>query len=199
MKNKGRAIYVYRDLRDVVTSFMSWRKCSFYTVIREQWIEKVIRDSKSWESLENIHISKYEVLMQNLEDEVLKIAEHLDIRIDLDLAKEIAEQCSIKKQKQKIKIMESKQEKLDSKKILHQNHISSGKSHRWMQELTASEVAYIEQKTSTWLYDHGYDLAYPNPVNRSILAAQANVSLFLLDGIFNAKRAKGRIDKYLQH
>ncbi|MEA5469175.1 sulfotransferase domain-containing protein [Spirulina sp. 06S082] len=197
-QNKGKAIYVYRDLRDVVTSFMSWRKCSFDAVIREQWLEKVMRDSKKWESLETIYISKYEVLMQNLEKEVLGIAEHLGISISNDLAKEVAEQCSIDRQKKKTELMQSKQQKIDSQNILHQNHISSGKSQRWLQELSASEIAYIEQKTAPWLLAHNYDLAYPNSVNRGILATRENFNLFVSDCIFNAKRTKGHIDNYLQ-
>ena len=188
MRDRARAIYVYRDMRDVVTSFMSWKKWSFDRVMRDKWIEKVMRDSKNWESLEQIHISQYEVLMQNLEDEVLKIAHHLGLEIGKDLAKEVAEECSIDRQKKQTELMKSKQEKIDSQQILHQNHISSGKSQRWRQELSAAEVAYIEQKSSSWLLSHGYDLAYPNSVSRSLLAWQASGNLLVSDCIFYAKR-----------
>ena len=97
--DKARAIYVYRDIRDVVTSFMSWRKTSFESVIREKWIEKIVKDSSRWESVENIHISRYEVLMKDVENEVLRIANNIGLSIDRELAKEIANECSIDRKK----------------------------------------------------------------------------------------------------
>lgn len=195
-QDKGRAIYVYRDLRDVVTSFMSWKNCSFDAVIREQWIDKVIRDSKNWESVAGIYSSQYEVLMDNLPEEVLGIAQYLGLSISLEVAQEVAEKCSIKQQKKTAQLMQSQQQKIDPQNILHYNHISSGQSKRWEKELSAPKVAYIEQKAGNWLQAHGYTLAYPNSVQRNFLVAQANMQLLVSNSIFQGKRFKSRVDKY---
>lgn len=194
--DKARAIYVYRDIRDVVTSFMSWQKTSFESVIREQWIEKIFKDSSRWESVENIHISRYEILMQDIENEVLKIADHIGLSINQELAHEIASECSIDRKKKETTAMKGKQQKIDGQNILHQNHISSGKSQRWLQELSSSRIAYIEQKALDWIKIHDYELAFPHPIQRRMLARQCSANLFLSDCIFNAKRTKGNIDKY---
>ncbi|MGD1906548.1 MAG: sulfotransferase domain-containing protein [Leptolyngbyaceae cyanobacterium] len=195
--DKGRAIYVYRDIRDVVTSFMSWRNTSFESIIRQKWIEKVIKDSHNWESLSKIHTSKYESLMSDIPNEVLRIADHIGLPINLELAQEIADECSIDRKKKEIASMKGKQQKVDSQNILHQNHINSGKSRQWLKKLSNSKIAHIEQKAHKWLEDHDYEIAFANPMQRQILASQCSLNLFFSDTVFNAKRTKGNIDKYL--
>ncbi len=197
-QDKARAIYVYRDLRDVVTSFMSWRNSSFEGVIRAQWIEKVLRDSQNWESLDHIHIAQYEVMMADIQAEVAAIAEHLGLHATPELIQEVADQCSIKKQRQKMALLANDQQRIDDRQILHQNHIKSGKSKRWREELTPSQIALIEAKGGNWMQEHGYELAYPNPLTRALIATQANTHQLTSDLIFHAKRTKGKLDKYFQ-
>ncbi|MDA0268919.1 MAG: hypothetical protein O3A14_18645 [Cyanobacteria bacterium] len=93
--------------------------------------------------------------------------------------------------------MKGKQQKIDGQRILHQNHINSGESQRWLKELSSYRVAYIEQKALEWMKGHDYELAFSNPIQRSVLASQCSANLFFSDCIFNAKRTKGNIDKYL--
>lgn len=197
-QGKASAIYVYRDLRDVVTSFMSWQNTSFEGVIREKWIEKVLTDSQNWEALNNIHISKYETAVNNLYDEVLAIANHLSLDVRTEILQEVAEQCSLKKTQKRMQSLTQKNQKSDNQNILHHNHIKSGMAQRYKKELAPTQIALIETKTAVWMKSHGYELEYSNFITREFLAMPARCQQLASEITFEAKRSKGKLDRYVQ-
>ncbi|MEM8544608.1 MAG: sulfotransferase domain-containing protein [Cyanobacteria bacterium P01_H01_bin.119] len=197
-QNQAKAIYVYRDLRDVVASFMSWRATDFNGVIRERWIEKVLKDSQNWESLPDIHISQYETLIGDLRGEVSRIADYIGLDVSEDIIEQVADECSIQKTKQKMQAMEKTGLNLDTKSILHKNHIKSGKAKSYLGELTPAQIAFVEAKSALWMNAHTYDLDYRNPVYRQLQSLKAIVDQIISDFIFYARRSKSKIDRRLR-
>ena len=94
---KAKAIYVYRDLRDVVVSMMLKDKTSFWQVMRSGFIQTITEEYKQWTSLNDILVSKYENMVTNLRQETLKIARYMGIELHDTLADKIAQQFTIEK------------------------------------------------------------------------------------------------------
>ncbi|MDJ0507683.1 MAG: sulfotransferase domain-containing protein [Crocosphaera sp.] len=162
---QAKGIYIYRDIRDVTVSLMKMRKATFERLIFETGeIKECIRDFYNWTNLDNMLISRYESMVNNLPQEVLKIAEHLNIDISQEDAQEIADHYSIEQQKKRIKQWKNNQvnENLyDPKSLLHGNHISSGQHNQWNKILTPIQVAYLESISKDWLSLVNYPLTQP--------------------------------------
>lgn len=165
-QGKAKGIYSYRDIRDVTTSLMKMRKTSFEKLIFETGeINECIRDFYAWTKLDNLLISRYEIMVSDLTQEVLRIAEHLDIKLSQKEAQTIADEYSIERQKNRIeswkKNQNSENKFYDPKSLLHANHINSGKTNQWQKELKPIQVAYLETMAKNWLISQNYSLTQP--------------------------------------
>ncbi|MGK7939056.1 MAG: sulfotransferase domain-containing protein [Crocosphaera sp.] len=167
-EQQAKGIYSYRDIRDVTVSLMKMRKANFEKLMFETGeIKECIRDFYNWTNLDNMLISRYEVMVNNLPQEVVKIAQHLNIDISQEDAQEIAAHYSIEQQKKRIKQWKNSKvnEKLyDPKSLLHGNHISSGQQNQWNKVLTPIQVAYLESISKDWLSLVDYPLTQPLPI-----------------------------------
>ena len=163
---KAKAIYVYRDLRDVVVSVMNKRQESFEQIAKGNFVENCLDNFYKWASLEDIFVSKYEELTVNLKKEVMRISNYLGFELNEDSAEKIAENYSLDRQIQRIKNFDYETQgigqgsvKCEPISLLHQNHISSGKSGQWRHSLSRQEVSTIENIADFWLIEKGYKLS----------------------------------------
>lgn len=159
-----KGVYCYRDIRDVVVSFMHKENKGF----NETWVKRRVENNlqwyENWNKLPNMLVSRYEDMTQNLAREVQRIAQHLDISIVPEQAEEIAALYTIEKQREVISkaVQESRLEdapggvKFDPHTLLHTNHIHSGAIGGWKSILTAEQAAFVEQLAGKWLVEHGY-------------------------------------------
>ncbi len=165
---QAKGIYSYRDIRDVTVSLMKMRKATFERVIFETGeIKECIRDFYNWTNLDDMLISRYDTMVNNLPQEVLKIADYLNIDISQEDAKEIADHYSIEKQKKRIqqwKTTKVNENLYDPKSLLHANHINSGQQNQWNKVLTPIQVAYLESISKDWLSLVNYPLTQPLPM-----------------------------------
>jgi hypothetical protein len=165
---QAKGIYSYRDIRDVTVSLMKMRKATFERLIFEtREITECIRDFYNWTNLDEMLISRYEIMINNLPQEVFKIAEHLNIDISQEDTQEIADNYSIERQKKRIqkwKTSKSNDNLYDPKSLLHANHINSGQGNQWNQILTPIQVAYLESISKEWLSLVNYPLTQPLPM-----------------------------------
>ena len=163
---QAKAIYVYRDIRDVLVSGMNLRGNSFQNLIRCRLIEQLLEDDEKWNSVDTILVSRYETMVTNLQHEALRIARYLGIDLDESSARKIADKYSIERQQQRVQGFdyensgEQQGELLyDPKSLLFSNHIQSGKSEQWRTALSWAEIALVEDMAYDWLNERGYAIS----------------------------------------
>lgn len=169
----AKAVNIYRDCRDVVVSLMR-----FFRLQRE-WIPKHPRSPKfdaitadchiialdnqvKWESLPGIHSSRYEDFWPDKwHEEVMRIAEHLNISISEKEAKEIAAEYSVVKNIERMAKVDGWWQ--PRRTLLTRGHISSrqGEPGTWKNVLTPEQVMIVERIAGDWLVSHGYELTMP--------------------------------------
>lgn len=159
-------LYISRDIRDVAVSLMNMRQVSFEQLMfRGGEVEQALRDYQAWTALPGMLMSKYETMMADLQGEVQRIAQHLDIEISDTEAAAIAHTYSLDRQQRRIQNWKSDPEydaaQHDPNTLLHHNHIRSGKSQQWRTALTPMQIAYLESVAGNWLRSQGYELSQP--------------------------------------
>lgn len=169
---KAKAIYVYRDIRDVVVSKLNKNGHSFRSLIQSGFVERVLKNDSRWNSTGSILCSRYEEMTMDLNREVRRIARFLGLRIEDALVRLIAEKYSLENQVGRIlsfdyetKGVRGGRSLYDPSSLLHRNHIFSGKSGQWKTALTGIQTAALEYRAHEWLEDRGYPVIY-NPAKR---------------------------------
>lgn len=170
------AVYVYRDLRDTVVSKIKKSEDSFqYSQVLKR-IQLNLRSYYQWQQVSPILVSRYEEMVNNLEQEAIRISNFLGLEISSEFAANLANKYSINEQKKRISnirnnstnIKETKSGSIvDQETLLHDNHIHSGASEQWKSELTPIQVAFIEDQACEWLIAHDY------PISQSWLKRKA--------------------------
>ena len=166
-KGEGKAIYVYRDIRDVVVSKLNKRQFNFEKVNVSHLLKKNLRRYYQWQSVDDILVSKYEEMIEDLQREAIRIGDYLGLHLTEQFVEQLAQKYSMEKQKQRIANFDYQNYGIETKvgvyydpeSLLHDNHIYSGKSEQWKSELSSLQVAFIEAKAGDWLVDRGYHLS----------------------------------------
>jgi hypothetical protein len=78
----AKAVYIYRDLRDVAVSLSRKFFPSIEAVLSARALEFSLENYYGWTSLSDVTISQYELTLGNLTQEVIKIAKYLGISIE---------------------------------------------------------------------------------------------------------------------
>ncbi len=168
-QGKATGIYIFRDIRDVTVSLMKMRKSNFDTLIfRSKEVQQCLDDFYAWTSFDGLLISRYETMVNNLSNEVARIAAHLKIDLLPREIQAIAEAHTIDQQKDRIKtwkeVSSQESQTYEPKTLLHYNHISSGKSQQWAIDLTSIQIGYLETIAGEWLTQQDYPLSQPSYV-----------------------------------
>lgn len=176
LRGEAKAVYVYRDVRDVVVSMMNKNDKNFGQIVRSGLIETVLREYHKWNEVSDISVSRYEDMVANLQKEALKLAEFLELNLDGSRAEELSEQFSIEAQRQRIRSRDFENQGVrygsnlyDPVSLLHKDHIHSGNSGQWRKALSPLQVAYLEDVTHNWLVDRGYTISQ-DWMNRKLAA-----------------------------
>jgi hypothetical protein len=159
---KVKIVYIYRDLRDVICSIVRKYGSSPLTFIHGG-TASLIEEYKAWTSIDGIYVARYEDMMQDLRAEVLRLASHLNVKLEPGKADELATRFSTDEQKKKIQqavdagsLVGSGRNQLDPKTLLHVNHIQSGVPGDFTRMFTRFEIAAVERQCHDWLVSHGY-------------------------------------------
>jgi hypothetical protein len=167
-------IYSFRDIRDVYASMMQQQQADFATIWNwndRDFINACLDSYRSWTSLPNTLISRYEAIIENIGAEVKRIADHLGIAMSDADCDEIAAGLTIKRQQERINqfreaLLQRSLDPNDHRKLvdyhdeanlLHVNHISSAKSGRWQDDLSLQQIGLIEDKVKSWCQINQYD------------------------------------------
>jgi len=162
--DKARVVYVYRDLCDIAVSL-----ANKFTKSTEDAISSLgeqLNNYYLWTGIDKIMVSRYENMANDLYNEVLKIANYLEVKVNSDLAKTISNKLELSKQKQRIKDLENisyvmkglGNDVYDPVSLLHNNHINSGRWGQWKECLSKEQIEDIESSAFSWFVDRDYPL-----------------------------------------
>ena len=162
------AVYVYRDLRDVMVSRMHKRAETFDRLWQGGAVDALLASFDRWTSSRGVLVSRYEPMVADVAGEVARIAAHLGIRVARDECERVASLYTIARQQERIRDAEAAGRiehrdgvRYDPVSNLHVDHIRSGESGEWRRELTPGQLALIEERARTWLLAQGYALSLP--------------------------------------
>ena len=163
-RGEARALYIYRDLRDVVVSMIHKESLTFRQVMASGFLEQLLEDDAIWSNQPNTLVSAYETVTADVRGEVERIAAFLGVAVSESEVSRIAEEHSLARQKRRIErfdfgtsgVAEGQRNLLDPDTLLHHNHVRSGESGQWTGELTPAQVAEVERVTGAWLLERGY-------------------------------------------
>ncbi len=160
------AIYVYRDIRDVVVSLMRKYALPLETVLTQSPIASLLQNYYAWTALQPRLVSRYETMVSDLSGEVRRIAKFLDLRIDVQRSDQIANARSLQNQLTTIAAFDfqrhgagANSDVYDPVSLLHKNHIHSGATGQWKDALSNAQVALLEAQAYGWIVQHGYPIS----------------------------------------
>lgn len=165
-----KAIYIYRDIRDVVVSTMHMQSWVFDSLEMTSRVNEVLQNDLHWTRQPGILVSRYEDVMAEggVAAEVRRIADYVGVSLAAEQIDDIAQSVSFKENKRYIeqfdyenKGIQYARTSMDPQSLLHNKHLRSGASGQWQQELSAEEIALIETLTGDWLVGRGYSLSRP--------------------------------------
>lgn len=163
---KSIVFHCYRDVRDVVVSF-----------INKGWINKTIEDiSKITQNyideyktiseydIKNYYSRKYEDFAFHIESELKFISEKIGFPVDGEKIKEIANELDIRNLSEFQKSIPEEDkinaynQTFDKTTLLHNNHINDGSANQFIKKLNKLEIISIEKIAWLWLLNHNYTL-----------------------------------------
>lgn len=158
---KVKAIYSYRDIRDVIVSMLNATDQSFWHLMRAGFVERMLNNYQHWTTMQDVMVTQYENMVADVPAEVSKIARFLEISLDEQTSKDIAERYELKRQKERIEkgnfpVTETGRIKPDPQSLLLHRHINSGASEQWRHALTAMQIGLIEDIAEQWMIAHKY-------------------------------------------
>jgi hypothetical protein len=160
-----KALYIYRDIRDVVVSTMHMENWAFDSPEIGTTINRSLRNYRFWSQKPGILISCYEELMTEggVQAEVQKIANYMGVELPVAEIERITDEVSIKSNKRYIEQFDYEKKgvkypntRFDPASLFHNNHIRSGETEQWRTELTPDQVALVETWAGDWLKELGY-------------------------------------------
>lgn len=169
-RHEAIGIYTFRDIRDVYASYMSQRTKPFDFLWQEGFLETCLKSYEQWTNLPNVLISCYEDIVQDLPEEVRRIAHHLGVSLSPETCEQIASDYSIEHQQKRIQqfkqqLLQSERNPHDHREIvdyhdeeslLHLNHIHSAKNGRWQNDLSPLEAERIVHYVQDWCSQNQY-------------------------------------------
>jgi len=177
---QAKAVYTYRDMRDVVLSRIKKRSMDFGYDVALRIVRLNLNSYHQWQRVSPILVSRYEEMITDLKQEALRIASFLEIEISDDFAVGLAQKYSLAEQIKRIANIDAQGKNTRQTKIgayydqemqLHSDHIRSGKSEQWKTEMSPMQIAFIEGRAYKWLLEHNY------PISQSWL--KRNISVFM--------------------
>ena len=136
------AVYVYRDLRDVIFSLIHKRGTSFRQLLRQGMIHQLLANDRFWRRQPRVLVQRYEDLVADPVTGVVQLARHLGLGVARREAAAIAEEYSLASNRTRIETPAAAaprsgyrpprarptQQICDSTTLLHWNHLRAGPS-----------------------------------------------------------------------
>jgi hypothetical protein len=171
-RGRARAVYAYRDIRDVVFSLMHKRGLTFERLLRQGMIHQVLANDRFWIRQPHVLVQRYDDILADPTTAVLALACHLGITLEPDEARRIAQEYSLESNKARTEALRRRLEQAgldlneaansqicDASTLLHWNHVRSGGSGSWVGQATPRQRAILDRLCRRWLEARNYPIA----------------------------------------
>lgn len=168
--HRAVGVYAYRDIRDVVFSWMHKARLEFAELITQGFVQKLVANDAFWRSQPGIYTQRYETLIQKPVQSTQELAKHLSITLAPGEAEAIAETYSRsanlkrtedlrrKATEEGVDLESASQSFLqDPTTLLHWNHLREGDRKGWRDIATPGQLETLGIYCSDWLIDNGYE------------------------------------------
>lgn len=158
-KRDYRALYIYRDIRDVVVSLMNKYEFPFKRAMQE--VPSILNEHYVWMDIPDIYISKYECDVFNPVWEAIQINQYLGTNLPDIALRIIGAQHTLANQERYIRHFNwpnniADKTMRDPETQLHRNHIHNGRAGQWRTKLTYSQVKELEIVAGDYLREYDY-------------------------------------------
>jgi predicted O-methyltransferase YrrM len=168
---RAKAIYSYRDVRDVTCSLMRKMMLSFEQVVAgDSPLRKAIASYYQWTGTSDTLVQSYEAIVSNPVESVCQITAYVGLSINEQQARAIAQKFSLEANRQRAWLLTKELRKqgkdlvqsdsallYNSHTLLHWNHFSSGPKTNWRETLGANQLLRLEPIIGRWLIDAGFE------------------------------------------
>jgi hypothetical protein len=168
---RARAVYCYRDLRDVAFSLAHKCSCTFeYVVEDRRFLHTCLANDRFWTAQPRTLVQRYEDVMADPAAGVTALAAHLGIDLAAGEAAAVAEDYSLTANLWRtIELTNRLRERgvepdeagegqgQDRETLLHWNHIRTGRVGGWRDQATPRQVAVLAGVCGSWLVERGYE------------------------------------------
>ena len=166
---KAVAVYVFRDLRDVVDSLMYKWGATFNQLLRQGMIHQILANDRFWRSQPGVLVQRYEELVDDPATAVVQLGRHLGLGVTRREATEIAEEFSLESNRTRIEALRRRLAEAgvdlhgsaglqicDPVTLLHWNHLRPAESTSWEAGADPRRHAILERLHGDWLRANGY-------------------------------------------
>ena len=167
----GRALglYAYRDLRDVIYSYIHKTGLTFEQLAERGFFELCLENDRFWRSQPGLIIQTYEDLTAEPARGVAEIAAHLGVELADGEAAEIADSLSFEANRKRTEAMTERlkaegnelssqdQSRFDPVTLLHWNHLRKGQTGGWRELASPEQRGLMAHYFGPWLASRGYE------------------------------------------
>jgi hypothetical protein len=166
---RALAIYSYRDLRDVVFSYMHKTGSTFDQLVARGFFELCLENDRAWRAVPGILVQSYESLIAEPVAGVEAIARLLEVSLAEGEAEALAEQFSWDSNRKRIDALaetlraqgvdlsSEDQSRFDPVTLLHWNHLRKGGTGGWRTVATPRQLGVMAHFLADWLVANGYE------------------------------------------
>ncbi|BDQ34341.1 sulfotransferase family protein [Pseudodesulfovibrio portus] len=161
---RGRCLYIYRDLRDVISSMMDKFGCRFTPEQAATTARSLMAAHAAWTSIPDTHVARYEDVINDMATEINSLARYLGAAVDAPFAARLAADLAPARQAERIRqaaqsdtmVRVSESIAYHPDTLLHENHLLDGRPGRYRDRLSSELVEAVEGQAAQWLREHGY-------------------------------------------
>ncbi len=173
---KAVGFYAYRDLRDVVLSYMHKTGTDFDSLMERGFVELCLNNDRFWRAQPGMLIQNYDDLIAHPARGVGQVADHLGVTLEAGEAESIAEGMSWESNRRKVETLAERlrgegatpspddQSRFDPVSLLHWNHIRPTSPPGASKGGTPRQRGLIEQVCRPWLVAHGFESSGTAPL-----------------------------------
>jgi hypothetical protein len=178
---RARALYVHRDIRDVVFSLMHKRAKTFEQILRQGMIHQILANDRFWMAQPNTLVQRYDDLISKPTLGVMDLAGHLSIELADTEAERIADLYSQESNRARTEALKQRLEQAgvdlentgntqicDSASLLHWNHMRQRGAASWRTAATPQQIALLHRVCGPWLKKRGYSCEVAPPRRWSV-------------------------------
>lgn len=163
-------LYAYRDLRDVVASYMHKTGLDFATLMARGFVDLCLENDRFWRAQPGMLVQRYDDLIADPARGVAEIAAHLGVELAEGEAVGIADSLSRAANTRKIDALAAglrargielgarDQTRFDPESLLHWNHIRGAEADAGP-GLKESHRRAVERAAGPWLVAHAFPVA----------------------------------------